>query len=292
MKDTATEPLLGRPVERVEDTALLSGRGQFIAGGQSLVPMLNMRLARPATLVDITRIPELSSIEAKGDQITIGAAVRQAALESWPDLADRLPLVRAAISGCSGPVLIVIGAANNGGLTKGQTAAWLLTNYVISLVMALYYKLPVTGAYSIPGAALVAGALGPFPFEQVVGAFLKAGAMVFILGIAVPLIMALPGPLIGAVAGLAMITVLLSAFQSAFDRNAGHQIGAFVTLIVAIFNVSFLNIRTPFWALVAGAAVSVLNEKATRSSATGKWRAGSTARHAPCCLGLTRDRGS
>lgn len=70
---------------------------RVIAGGQSLVPMLNMRLARPATLVDITRIPELSRIEAKGDQIIIGAAVRQATLESWPDLTDRLPLVRAAI---------------------------------------------------------------------------------------------------------------------------------------------------------------------------------------------------
>lgn len=70
---------------------------RVIAGGQSLVPMLNMRLAQPATLVDITRIPELSRIEAKGDQVTVGAAVRQSALERWPDLADRLPLVRAAL---------------------------------------------------------------------------------------------------------------------------------------------------------------------------------------------------
>ena len=70
---------------------------RVIAGGQSLVPMLNMRLARPATLVDITRIPELSRIEAKGDRVTIGAAVRQSVLERWPDLADRLPLVHAAL---------------------------------------------------------------------------------------------------------------------------------------------------------------------------------------------------
>lgn len=70
---------------------------RVIAGGQSLMPMLNMRLARPATLVDITRIPELSRIEAKGDNVTIGAAVRQSTLERWPDLADRLPLVRAAL---------------------------------------------------------------------------------------------------------------------------------------------------------------------------------------------------
>ncbi|QFT92531.1 6-hydroxypseudooxynicotine dehydrogenase complex subunit alpha [Roseovarius sp. THAF9] len=70
---------------------------RVIAGGQSLVPMLNMRLARPATLVDITRIPELSRIETKSDRVTLGAAVRQSTLERWPDLADRLPLVHAAL---------------------------------------------------------------------------------------------------------------------------------------------------------------------------------------------------
>lgn len=70
---------------------------RVIAGGQSLVPMLNMRLARPTTLVDITRIPELSRIEANTDRINIGAAVRQSALERWPDLAHRLPLVHAAL---------------------------------------------------------------------------------------------------------------------------------------------------------------------------------------------------
>ncbi|SFQ68273.1 2-furoyl-CoA dehydrogenase FAD binding subunit [Roseivivax halotolerans] len=70
---------------------------RVIAGGQSLVPMLNMRLASPTTLVDITRIPELSRIEANTDRINIGAAVRQSTLERWPDLADRLPLVHAAL---------------------------------------------------------------------------------------------------------------------------------------------------------------------------------------------------
>ena len=108
-------------------------------------------------------------------------------LREWLGIKTASAGLVAAIFGCSGPALIVIGAANNGGLTEGQTVAWLLAIYglggLISLVMALYYKLPVTGAYSIPGAALVAGALGTFPFEQAVGAFLMAGAMVFILGI-------------------------------------------------------------------------------------------------------------
>lgn len=371
----------------------------------------------------------------------------------------------AAIFGCSGPALIVIGAAQTGNLTPGQTVAWLLAIYglggLISLVMGLYYKIPITGAYSIPGAALVAGSLTAFPFEQAVGAFLMAGAIVFLLGVtgligkvmrwlpmpivmamiagalirfgigavkavealpvvaglamiafflswrfvrtvppvlsalvvglvavaftgsfqasdaaisfvapeftspvftldaffaiaiplailvvgaenaqaigvlyaegykppvnamtvisgvggmlaglmgghnaniagpmtaicsseqagenkagryaatvvngvlfgafgifagvAVPLVMTLPGPLIGAVAGLAMIGVLLSAFQSAFDKSAGYQLGAFVALIVAMANISILSISAPFWALLAGALISFLIEKA------------------------------
>ena len=91
------------------------------------------------------------------------------------------------------------------------------------------------------------------------------GSFGIFAGVAVPLIMALPGPLIGAVAGLAMIGVLLSAFQSAFDKRAGYQIGAFVALIVAMSNISILNISAPFWALAAGAAVSVLIEKVPAS---------------------------
>lgn len=70
---------------------------RVIAGGQSLVPMLNMRLARPATLVDITRIAELGQITQTLHDVTIGAAVRQAGLERWSDLGQALPLLKAAI---------------------------------------------------------------------------------------------------------------------------------------------------------------------------------------------------
>lgn len=73
------------------------GDARVIAGGQSLVPMLNMRLARPAVLVDIMRIEALQRIERSGGDVVIGAGVRQAKLEAWPDLADRLPLVAMAL---------------------------------------------------------------------------------------------------------------------------------------------------------------------------------------------------
>jgi 2-furoyl-CoA dehydrogenase FAD binding subunit len=73
------------------------GDARVIAGGQSLMAMLNMRLARPRTLVDIMRLPELARIESSGGVVTVGAGVRQAALLAWPELANRLRLVSLAL---------------------------------------------------------------------------------------------------------------------------------------------------------------------------------------------------
>ena len=53
----------------------------MLAGGQSLMPLINMRLARPAVLIDINRIPELGVISEEGDALRIGAGTRHAAIE-------------------------------------------------------------------------------------------------------------------------------------------------------------------------------------------------------------------
>jgi 2-furoyl-CoA dehydrogenase FAD binding subunit len=73
------------------------GDTRIIAGGQSLMPMLNMRLARPRTLIDIMRLPELARIERKNGNITVGAGVRQATLLAWPELGEALALVAQAL---------------------------------------------------------------------------------------------------------------------------------------------------------------------------------------------------
>jgi 2-furoyl-CoA dehydrogenase FAD binding subunit len=70
---------------------------RIIAGGQSLVPMLSMRLARPGVLVDIMHLPELAKVEARDGTIRIGAGVRQAEALAWPELRDRQPLLAAAL---------------------------------------------------------------------------------------------------------------------------------------------------------------------------------------------------
>lgn len=98
MKPAAFDYLQAATIDEALDALQeAGGDARVIAGGQSLVPMLNMRLARPAVLVDIMRIEVLQKIERSGGDILIGAGVRQAKLEAWPDLADRLPLVAMAL---------------------------------------------------------------------------------------------------------------------------------------------------------------------------------------------------
>lgn len=68
-----------------------------LAGGQSLMPMLNFRLASPEHLVDLNRIPELSYIKEEAGAIAIGAMTRQSELEKSALVARRLPLLAEAI---------------------------------------------------------------------------------------------------------------------------------------------------------------------------------------------------
>ena len=71
---------------------------RVIAGGQTLVPMMVMRLARPTRLVDINRIAELSFIRSVGDVISIGATTRQCLVERDALIAADLPLLARAIT--------------------------------------------------------------------------------------------------------------------------------------------------------------------------------------------------
>lgn len=69
---------------------------KLLAGGQSLVPLLNFRLARPSVLIDINRIPRISDIIVEDDTIRIGVLTRHRRLETSSTIADHLPLLREA----------------------------------------------------------------------------------------------------------------------------------------------------------------------------------------------------
>lgn len=70
---------------------------RILAGGQSLMPMLNMRLARPEVLIDINHLSELTGISMDKTSVTIGAVTTQNELEEWPDLVANLPVVARAL---------------------------------------------------------------------------------------------------------------------------------------------------------------------------------------------------
>ena len=70
---------------------------RILAGGQSLLPMLSMRLAKPAVLIDVMRVGALAAIAVEKDAIVIQAAVRQATVLGRESLRDELPLLASAL---------------------------------------------------------------------------------------------------------------------------------------------------------------------------------------------------
>jgi carbon-monoxide dehydrogenase medium subunit len=87
------------PASVDEALALLTrygGDAKILAGGQSLVPLLNFRLARPAALVDLNRIPSLAYIREDDGVIRFGAMTRQRTVEFSPVVRRRLPLLTEA----------------------------------------------------------------------------------------------------------------------------------------------------------------------------------------------------
>ncbi len=89
-----------RAATLAEACALLAKHGadaKLIAGGQSLVPMMAMRLARPAWLVDINRLDELKQISVEGDSMVVGAAVRQCVIDRDARAKAKLPLIGKAL---------------------------------------------------------------------------------------------------------------------------------------------------------------------------------------------------
>lgn len=106
--------------ESVEDAlrvlAEVGDDGKVLAGGQSLVPILNMRLAAPAHLVDINRVAGLSTVDTSGNVVTVGATARHTDLEQNDAAYGVQPLLRRALR------LVAHPAIRNRGTTCGSLA--------------------------------------------------------------------------------------------------------------------------------------------------------------------------
>ncbi|NLN98401.1 MAG: benzoate transporter [Eubacteriaceae bacterium] len=167
----------------------------------------------------------------------------------WKDLGKNLngktisTGVISSIFGCTGPALVTIDAATNAVYTPQDIATWLFGIYVfgglISIIMSLYYKQPISGAYSIPGAAMLAVNLMGYSFAQASGAFVLAGVIVLLLGLTglIGKVMQwLPLPIVmGMICG-AMIKFGIGVVTSTFVLNGEGtlQIAPFIIGIAAI----------------------------------------------------------
>jgi carbon-monoxide dehydrogenase medium subunit len=84
--------------QALDHMAHLGYDAKILAGGQSLIPTMNFRLAQPSALIDLNNIPELFYIRPASDGgVRIGAMTRQGTVERDPLIAERSPLVRAAM---------------------------------------------------------------------------------------------------------------------------------------------------------------------------------------------------
>lgn len=91
-----------RPASIAETSEVLAryeGDARVLAGGQSLVPMLNLRLARPSAVVDISALTELKTIEVSPSEISIGALVTHAALELSKERGPTFDMLRHVAAG-------------------------------------------------------------------------------------------------------------------------------------------------------------------------------------------------
>ena len=88
------------PTNLDEALAALAEHGsdaKVLAGGQSLIPLMSLRLAQPAVLVDLNGVGELAGIEANGHGLAVGAMTRHRSAERSPEIRDRAPLMSEAM---------------------------------------------------------------------------------------------------------------------------------------------------------------------------------------------------
>jgi aerobic carbon-monoxide dehydrogenase medium subunit len=130
---------------------------KVLAGGQSLVPLLNMRLARPGHLVDINGVNELSYIRVGGaGELSIGALTRHRAVERSADVGRTSPLLAEAIP-LVGDRQIRFRGTVGGSLAHADPAAEIPT--VAAALDATLVIRSIDGTREIPAAELVAGYL-------------------------------------------------------------------------------------------------------------------------------------
>ena len=134
--------------------ALLDDDAKPLAGGQSLIPMLNFRLARPARLVDLGRIGALAYLRRSGGVLRIGALTRQVTLERSALIAAGWPLLREAVGYVGHPAIRTRGTVG-GSIAHADPAAE-LPGALLALRAVFHLRSP-RGARAVAADAFFRG---------------------------------------------------------------------------------------------------------------------------------------
>ncbi|MGH3381498.1 MAG: FAD binding domain-containing protein [Actinoallomurus sp.] len=174
MKPPAFDHHAPETLEEALDVLARTGEdAKVLAGGQSLIPLLNMRLASPGHLVDINRLTALDTVEVTRDGVRVGALARHARVERSDEAADAQPLLRAALRQVAHPVVRNRGTVV-GSLAHADPAAELPA--VLALLDGTVEAASAGGRRVIPAAEFFAGPLESslLPGELAAGAFFPA----------------------------------------------------------------------------------------------------------------------
>ncbi len=113
----------------------------------------------------------------------------------------------------TGPAILAFQAGQDAGFTASQMISWISSIYIfggiLSFVLAVYYKMPIVGAWSIPGVMMVGNAVAGFSFNEAAGAFLIAGIIVLLLGVT---------GLVGHVMNWIPLPIVMSMIAGAFMK--------------------------------------------------------------------------
>lgn len=155
--------------------ARVGEEAKVLAGGQSLLPILNMRLAAPAHLVDINRVAELAYVRTHPDRVQVGALARHADVEADEAAHAALPLLRQALRLVAHPVIrnrgTTVGSLAHADPSGEMTAVLALTQGSVTaarqggtreIAVADFFLGPLESALQ-PGEVAVAATFPTFP---------------------------------------------------------------------------------------------------------------------------------
>jgi carbon-monoxide dehydrogenase medium subunit len=111
-----------RPSQQLDAVAACEGDARFLAGGQSLVQALKLRLAAPERLVDLAAVPGLSGVRQEGQHLVIGAMTRHADVAVHPDVRRVLPALAELAAGIGDPMVRCMGTLG-GSIANADPAA-------------------------------------------------------------------------------------------------------------------------------------------------------------------------